>query len=243
VLPPDRQEHVERLARRTVVRGRPSGVAPNPAAQPWLLAVQRAVAERRVVRLAYRARGQTGETHREVEPLGVVFYGGAWYLVAWCRLRTDVRHFRVDRVQRLEMLAEACPPRPDFSLARHLEEEVSRDDTELARVWFSAAALERARQESYATLVEETVRDGGAEVSLCTFSFEWLARWLLSFGNEAEAVAPAQLRELVRRTAGEIAERHGGATARPTEPQGRTSKRSQLGLTGRPAIPVTHTAR
>jgi predicted DNA-binding transcriptional regulator YafY len=196
-----------------------------------------------VVRLASRARGQDGETQREVEPLGVVFYGGAWYLVAWCRLRAAVRHFRVDRVQRLEVLGETCPPRPDFSLARHLEEEVSRNDTEVARVWFSAAALERARQESYATLVEETVRDGGAEVSLCTFSLEWLARWLLSFGPEAEAIAPARFRELVGRMAGAMAERHGVARARESEPRGRLPARSRSAVTGRPATPVTHTAR
>lgn len=208
VLPRDRQDHVERLARQTVVLGRRGDIKTDPAAQPWLLAVQRGVAQRRVLRLAYRGAGRAEETQREVEPLGVVFYGGAWYLVAWCRLRQGYRHFRTDRIVRLEMLPEAMPARPDFSLARHLEQEMAQAETLAARVWFSARAQERARSESYATLVEEKKRDGGGEFTLYTYSLEWLARWVLSFGRDAEAVEPAALRELVRAEAAEIATRH-----------------------------------
>ncbi len=207
VLPRDRQDHVERLARQTVVVGRLNSAAADPTAQPWLLAVQRGVALRRVLRLGYRGR-ERAETARDVEPLGVVCFGGVWQLVAWCRLRKDVRHFRVDRIRTLVMLEEACPARPDFSLTRHLEEQNSREQTLPARVWLAARVHERARNESYATLVEEVQRDGGAEFSLYTFSLEWLARWLLAFGGDAEALAPPRLRELVRAEAESIARRY-----------------------------------
>lgn len=208
VLPRDRQEHVERLARQTVVYGRSGNVPTDPAAQPWLLAVQRGVAQRRLLRLAYRAGGRRDETQRDVEPLGVVFYGGAWYLVAWCRLRCDYRHFRVDRIRQLEMLADAIPPRPDFSLSEHLAAQSACRETVPARVWFADDAQHRARSESYATLVEERRRDGGAEFSLYTYSLEWLARWLVSFGSSAEALEPAELREKVRQHAEGILTRH-----------------------------------
>ena len=208
VLPRDRQDHVERLARQTVVLGRRGDIKTDPSAQPWLLAVQRGVAQRRVLRLAYRGAGRVEETGRDVEPLGVVFYGGAWYLVAWCRLRKDVRHFRTDRIARLEMLPETIPARPDFSLTKHLEEERDRAETLPARVWFAARAQERARSESYATLAEEARRDGGAEFTIYTYSLEWLARWILSFGRDAEAIKPAELRELVRAEAADVMSRH-----------------------------------
>jgi predicted DNA-binding transcriptional regulator YafY len=166
------------------------------------------VAQRRVLRLNYRTGGRAEETERDVEPLGVVFYGGAWYLVAWCRLRGDFRHFRTDRMRRVDILPETIPPRPDFSLAAHLAEQMSRQDTLRARVWFSDRVQDRARAESYATLVEETRRDGGAEFSLYTYCHEWLARWVLSFGAEAEAVDPPQLREMVRSQAEGVASRY-----------------------------------
>lgn len=207
VLPRDRQEHVERLARHTVVMGRPGGYSPEPTAQPWLLAVQRGVAQRRVLRMTYRGRDRE-ETARDAEPLGVVCYGGAWYLVAWCRMRRDLRHFRVDRIQKLDVLEEQFPARVDFSLTKHLEEQVSHEDVIPVRVWFAQCVQERARRESYATLVAENERDGGMEFSLTTYSLEWMARWLLSFGLDAEALAPAELGQLICEEARRVAQRH-----------------------------------
>lgn len=75
---------------------------------------------------------------------------------------------------------------------------MAREDSLPARIWLSARVQDRARAESHATLVEEAQRDGGAEFSLYTFSLEWLARWVLSFGSQAEAISPPRLRELVQ---------------------------------------------
>ena len=38
------------------------------------------------------------QTHRMIEPLGLFYWGKVWTLVAWCRLRTDFRMFRIDRL-------------------------------------------------------------------------------------------------------------------------------------------------
>ncbi len=213
VLPRDHQDQVERLVRGTMIVGRGLGLRGEPDGQPMLLPVQQGVAQRRVLRMAYRASTRGEETQRDVEPLGVVFYGGAWYLVAWCRLRQDYRHFRIDRIHRLELRGERYEPRPDFNLARHLDDHGAQRDAVCARVWFAREVQERARRESYATLVEETTRDGGTEFSVYTVSLEWMARWLLSFGVSAEAVAPKKLRDLVRKEAAEIARRHGAEGA------------------------------
>jgi predicted DNA-binding transcriptional regulator YafY len=208
VLPRDRQDHVEKLTQRTLVYGRSDRGVPEAAAQRWLLPVQQGVVLRRVLGLDYRGRGQEVDTPREVEPLGVVFYGGAWYLVAWCRLRKDYRHFRVDRIRRLELTSVVFPVREDFSLAKHMKETSTRGDSTPVRLWFAKRAQERARQESQATLIEERGRDGGSEYLLYAWSIEWLAHWLLSFGDDAEALAPARLRRLVREGAEAVMARH-----------------------------------
>lgn len=208
VLPRDSQDHVDRLIRGTVVMGRGFSPTQDPGAQPMLLPVQQGVVQRRVLRLTYRGPARAQETERDVEPLGVVFYSGAWYLVAWCRLRQDLRHFRIDRIRRLELRSERFVPRPDFNLVRHLEEQGAPRNSVPARVWFAREVQDRARRESYATLVEERQRDGGAEFSMFTVSLEWMARWLLSFGTKAEALAPVELRGLVRDEARRVAAAH-----------------------------------
>lgn len=210
VLPRDRQDHVERLVQRTVIYGQSSRrTAPEAAGQRWLLPVQQGLVLRRVLRMCYQGRDREEETTRDVEPLGVAFYGGAWYLVAWCRLRVDYRHFRIDRIRRLELVPEKFEPREGFSFKEHMAAFTAREKQTLpVRVWFHRTAQERAARESYATLIEEKKRDGGAEFSLYAWSLEWMARWLLSFGDHAEAIEPPKLRQLVRAEAEKIVEKH-----------------------------------
>jgi predicted DNA-binding transcriptional regulator YafY len=209
VLPRDRQDQVARLLKHTLVLGhRGRHQAPDNAAQRWLLTVQQGVVARRVLKMGYRGPTHAEDTAREVEPLGVVYYGAAWYLVAWCRLRKDYRHFRLDRLRRLELSAETFAPRPDFSLSEHMKESVTRDDTIATRVWFDDSVTEYARRESQATLIEEKRYDGGVEFSLYTWSLESTSRWLLSYGGNARALEPAKLRQLVRQAAEKIAKQH-----------------------------------
>lgn len=209
VLPRDSQDQVDRLVRSTLVLGKGPGANAEPS-QPMLMPVQQGVVQGRVLRMVYRGRERDTDTAREVEPLGVVYYGGAWYLVAWCRLRKDYRHFRVDRIKRLELQPEKFAPRPDFSLARHMAEQADKERAEMvpAQVWFHRRVHEKARRESYATLIAGRERDGGAEFTLYTWSFEWLAQWLLSFGDAAEALNPPELRAAVRELASRIIEKH-----------------------------------
>jgi len=192
VLPRERQDDVERLAQSMAIEGRPR--APDGIDQRVLLPLQQAIVARRVLRLTYRARDRREDTARDVEPLGVTFYGGAWYLVAWCRLRQDFRHFKIERVRGLEVRDEHFKPRPGFSLRQHLAESAARTELLPATVWFADTAVERARRESFGGLGTERVVAGGVEADMLTFSYPWLVRWVLSFGGDAEIRAPREAR-------------------------------------------------
>ena len=56
-----------------------------------------AIHDRAVLRLTYADDSQR-ETDRAVQPVALHFWGAAWTLAAWCRLRRDFRNFRLDRV-------------------------------------------------------------------------------------------------------------------------------------------------
>jgi predicted DNA-binding transcriptional regulator YafY len=192
VLPRERQDDLDRLSAAMMIFGDRRGAAMPD--QRILLPIQQAIVALRILRFRYKARARDEESVRDVEPLGVTYHSGAWYLVAWCRLRKDYRYFKLERIQNLEVRSERFGKRTDFSLAEHLRKQRSTMKKIPVRVWFSAEAIERARRESYNELVAEKASEDGYEISLDAFSLDWMARWLLSFGDEAEALAPPVLR-------------------------------------------------
>ena len=48
-------------------------------------------------------------TNRVIEPFALLSAEN-WYLVAWCRLRKEFRFFRLDRIQKMEILSENFEP-------------------------------------------------------------------------------------------------------------------------------------
>ncbi|MEB3053265.1 MULTISPECIES: helix-turn-helix transcriptional regulator [Bacillus] len=40
------------------------------------------------------------EIYREIEPMGLYVYNGYWYCPSYCRMRRDIRLFRVDRIKK-----------------------------------------------------------------------------------------------------------------------------------------------
>lgn len=222
VLPRERQDDLDRLSQATAIFGESSRL-PSGLDQRLLLPIQQAIVARRILKMTYRARARDEDTVRDVEPLGVTYHSGAWYLVAWCRLRKDFRYFKIERMRALEVLPERFAPRPDFSLREHLR--AWRDSAErfVVCVWFSSEAMERAKRESYAEIKTEQAAQGGFEVTMETFSLEWLARWILSFGADAEALAPAKLRALVESEAKALLLRYAN-----TQRQTSTAKRKRL---------------
>jgi predicted DNA-binding transcriptional regulator YafY len=74
----------------------------------------------RVLRLLYK--DEVGrESEREVEPLCLAFWGGKWTLGTWCRLRSDFRNFRPDRIDRLEETGEVFESPSGRNLEAYLQ--------------------------------------------------------------------------------------------------------------------------
>lgn len=44
---------------------------------------------------------------RKINPLGMMFWGANWTVVAWCQLRDDYRLFRLDRIERAQAIEES----------------------------------------------------------------------------------------------------------------------------------------
>ena len=87
---------------------------------------KRAAAHLPIIRKAIRARERLTityidhdgrETHRDIRPLQLEFWGRVWTLAAWCEARGDFRAFRLDRIMALDATGETFPDEPGRSLA------------------------------------------------------------------------------------------------------------------------------
>lgn len=88
----------------------------NPAIQPVLQQLEQAVAHERSVDITYRNRYEERSPNRVIDPYGVVNWNHKWYIIAFCRLRKEIRSFRVERI--LSVTSTDCSFRrpQDFSV-------------------------------------------------------------------------------------------------------------------------------
>lgn len=59
--------------------------------------IRRAIRKEQKLDISYRDESGL-ESSRRVRPLAVIYYVHAMLMVAWCELRQDFRHFRIDRM-------------------------------------------------------------------------------------------------------------------------------------------------
>ena len=69
------------------------------------------------------------ESHRDVRPLQLEFWGRVWTLAAWCEARRDFRSFRVDRILAISPTGETFPDEPGRDLATWRERSKAAEAT------------------------------------------------------------------------------------------------------------------
>jgi predicted DNA-binding transcriptional regulator YafY len=89
----------------------------DTATRERLERLREATDARRVVRIDYLDLEERRSLARRLRPLGCFYWSAAWTLSAWCELRQDFRTFRVDRIERLELLDERFRDEPGKTLA------------------------------------------------------------------------------------------------------------------------------
>ncbi|MFE3450131.1 helix-turn-helix transcriptional regulator [Nonomuraea sp. NPDC059194] len=179
---------------------------------PHLSEVAEAVWDQRPLRMTYRRWGQQ-VVERVIHPYGLVLKGGSWYLVAappGCPPRT----YRVSRVLTLETLDGGFERPGDFDLAEFWQ----RYAKEFREKMYKAEAVIRVAPGAESLLdytmsmtveLPEPDQDGWRTVTVPIESIPH-ARWLLlRMGASVEVLAPAELRDLMRDTVGELGKMYG----------------------------------
>jgi predicted DNA-binding transcriptional regulator YafY len=187
-LPPETLRDVDRRRRRVVVE--PHRREPSA----WLGVALEGVLSERVVRLRYYAFASEQWTEREVEPYLLVFYGDDWHLQGHCRLRNDVRDFRLSRVERAELTAERFT-RPASVADMSCPDESPPMEV---RVWLDASVAPWARETPMFGLRGEEAAEGGTVFVFDCWEPRRLLPWILGWGASARVLSPGEFVERVR---------------------------------------------
>ena len=174
------------------------------ALAPKIEIIRTALGDHRTIRFTYHA--PKGESEREAEPYYLVFRWSAWYVWAWCRDRGDFRLFKLNRMTGLT-LGEPFQPRtaplPDLEPARVFPAAFQ------VTVLFDPACKWRLVEE-YGADSFRTEPDGRLRFTWGFPDRDSVLPWLLTFGDRAELLEPAELREDLRQVGERLAERYGG---------------------------------
>ncbi|MDH5656957.1 MAG: WYL domain-containing protein [Spirochaetia bacterium] len=83
-----------------------------------LAAVSEAILNKKIIKFSYHS--SSGKRDRTAEPRGLIAHRGRWCLVAVCRDTKAVRHFYLDRMEKLEQTDTTFPNDSEFQIQNHL---------------------------------------------------------------------------------------------------------------------------
>ena len=172
----------------------------SPPGTAVLLVLADAARRRRPVTITYTSwRGSSSE--RRVEPYGLVFHSGRWYVTGFDSLRGEVRTFRLDRVAAAALESGTFEVPAEFDpISRVLSglAEVSYPH-EVSVLLHTTVAEVRTKLPASVATVTETA--DGVRLLLRANRLEWAAAVLAWLGCTFEIEYPDELRAEVTRLA------------------------------------------
>jgi len=176
-------------------------------------ALAKATARHRQLLLTYRKPGRKETEPRLVDPYHLANINGEWFLFAYCHLRNDIRTFVPSRIQEAELTGKTFIRPQKFSLEKRLRDTfgvvTGQGEFEVV-IRFDELVSDYIREKRWhpsQQLIE--LEDGGVELRLKLSSLAEIQRWILSWGGQACALAPAELVESLKAAARMILERAG----------------------------------
>jgi len=88
----------------------------------FLSKIQTGITDFLQLHLHYKSIYKNEFTKRNVKPLALYFTENDWILIAFCMLRNDIREFRLDKIELLQITNLSFDHFIDFSLSQYLDE-------------------------------------------------------------------------------------------------------------------------
>lgn len=163
--------------------------------------IQKAVAQKEVLSITYLS-SKNETTSREVEPIGLFFYSGAWHLIGWCKLREGYRDFRSDQIKDLQLTGRNFDGSNLLSLQEYFKTYESERQG-LIKVKLTFAKGSHDSRPFYGAINQKDLGDR-IQVEFLMDNLEHAARWLLLYGTAVEIEEPEALKSIMALKAEEL---------------------------------------
>jgi proteasome accessory factor B len=165
-----------------------------------------AIEERRITQLTYQSLRSTEPTSYDVYPYGLTYHRGALYLVGHSPDHNAVRHWKVNRIEHVELLELRFNPPEKFDLAAHFAKSfgIFEGHGEVhVKIRFASSVVRYVEESRWHPSQKLTRhKDGSLLAEFGLSSTEEIKAWILSFGRHAVVEEPKELRTAI---SGEVA--------------------------------------
>lgn len=201
VLKESEKDHLEHLDEVVHVHYRQWTRSPE-LPNHFMTDIQKAVANKILLKITYfSSKNET--TEREVEPIGLFFYSGAWHLIGWCRLRKGYRDFRSDQIKELVLTGDNFDGKNLLSLQEYFKTADVDGNRRLIKVRLTFDKQGLSSRPFYGSINEKDLGDR-VQVDFLMDNLEHAVRWLFMFGTSVEIEEPEELKTLVNKRAEEL---------------------------------------
>lgn len=197
VLPDSHKEFIEQMEDHVHILHKPMNQK-DDFANNYITTIQKALSEKKCLVMNYYSQYNKASTTRVIEPLGLCFYGFQWHLISYCRLRSDYRDFRIDRIQSLTISDEIVTNNHKFSIETYFTELFYKEGLFPVTVKFdSQKTLIIANTRYYFGFFEEFVYSDYTEMRFAINEYSYFANWLITLGDMVLEIPSPELKDVV----------------------------------------------
>ncbi|PAW94534.1 transcriptional regulator [Mucilaginibacter sp. MD40] len=158
--------------------------------QDHIQTILNGIINKSVLCIEYLAGYMQTYSRREIEPVGIFYLDSYWHLIAYCRLRSDYRDFRLDRIRELNITDSKFEGKHPL-LKDYIAQTASEHHLETIIIRVDKKMLPYINEQKYYNgFVSEVDAGDQVEMTFLTTSPGYIARWFLMFGDQAEIISP-----------------------------------------------------
>jgi predicted DNA-binding transcriptional regulator YafY len=197
-LPPDYINYLEQFEKSLIVGQKP--YKQHGDYQEIINAVNQAIADQHYLEITYYTMSRNQETRRRVAPYKMWFLDGAFYIIAFCRLRKEVRLFALDRIKEFDLTDEPFDVSENFNVEDFMKSSfgVFHGDTQKVKIHFGPDTAGYIKDKIWhKTQKIHDQEDGSIVFEVDVAGTDEIKFWIMQWGSSATVIEPEPLRHKI----------------------------------------------